>query len=92
MSKVRKQKQEAKRQIAKTSIDRIQDVFRHNGCSDPEASFEKGSDENKQEKRKSNSLHKGKWNEKKKKKAAELEDGRKTVLGMSPTKSLPSLD
>ena len=29
---------------------------------------------------------------KKKKKAAELEDGRKTVLGMAPTKSLPSLD
>lgn len=41
---VREQKQEAKRRIAKTSIDRIEDVFRHNGCSDPEASFEKGSE------------------------------------------------
>lgn len=40
----REQKQEAKRRIAKTSIYRNKDVFRHNGCSELKASFEKGSE------------------------------------------------
>lgn len=68
-------------------------MFRHNGWSDPKASFEKGS-ETRSNKRKGKAIlftkvvrYVGGM-----KKAAELEDSRKTVLGMAPTKSLSPLD